>query len=230
MRDPRPHDLVRVTDRGDPPDGWLRPAHPGTGATCPPVRSGNPGDGERTVWAVVRRARVGAGQVGLGFRGLTRSERLGVIVEATDVRQVVVPEDLVAHAGEPTAHLRALPPHRALLTVAPILDEVVPGSWGPTGSVGFELGTGLPAATASSDLDLLIRAPRPLALEDIRRMMERMTDVAGERGVRLDVQIDTGLGGFAVGEWIRTGVAVILRTSDGPRLVVDPWEGRGRCR
>jgi phosphoribosyl-dephospho-CoA transferase len=39
---------------------------------------------------------------------------------------------------------------------------------------------------------------------------------------RIDIQVDTGAGGFALAEYVRGG-RVLLKTDAGPRLVADPW-------
>ncbi|WP_305796022.1 phosphoribosyl-dephospho-CoA transferase MdcG domain-containing protein, partial [Salmonella enterica] len=39
---------------------------------------------------------------------------------------------------------------------------------------------------------------------------------------RADTQVDTPRGGFALNEWLRDGKA-LLKTSQGPQLVRDPW-------
>ena len=45
---------------------------------------------------------------------------------------------------------------------------------------------------------------------------------------RLDVQVETPLGAFALAEWSRSGGSVLLKTPAGPRLVADPWDGPPR--
>jgi phosphoribosyl-dephospho-CoA transferase len=50
---------------------------------------------------------------------------------------------------------------------------------------------------------------------------------AARTGVRIDAQIDTPLGGFALAEFAAGRPRVLLRTDGGPRLVGDPWPERG---
>jgi phosphoribosyl-dephospho-CoA transferase len=92
--------------------------------------------------------------------------------------------------------------------------------WGPTGSIGFELASGIATAVASSDVDILIRIPHrfPIAqAQFIRNSLTRMPVV-------VDVQIETPLGAVALGEYARGSKTILLRTLEGPRLVADPWK------
>jgi phosphoribosyl-dephospho-CoA transferase len=72
---------------------------------------------------------------------------------------------------------------------------------------------------ATSDLDLLVRLPRRPA----RGLFDALCTLQDGQPCRLDIQIDTGAGGFALAEYARGG-RVLLKTDAGPRLVDDPWE------
>jgi phosphoribosyl-dephospho-CoA transferase len=124
--------------------------------------------------------------------------------------EVVEPEDL-AHSL-PRAD-RELAVMGALRTVRGILDDTgVP--WGPTGSVGFELATGIPAATTESDLDLLVRVSGGSisVLAALHREFRALV-------VRIDCQIETPFGAVALAELAGEQSDVMVRTAAGPRLV-----------
>jgi phosphoribosyl-dephospho-CoA transferase len=97
--------------------------------------------------------------------------------------------------------------------------------------VGFELASGVPTATTSSDLDLLVRAPQPLSWEMAEALFTHLAKVS----VRIDVQIETPSGAFALAEYVRRGpdgqTMILLRTTDGPRRVYNPWKSASseRC-
>lgn len=91
-------------------------------------------------------------------------------------------------------------------------------TWGITGSTGYALATGIPVIHADSDLDLLIRAPRPISPDAFTAWQTQL----GRALCRADTQVDTPDGGFALAEWLRDG-KTLLKTSRGPRLVADPW-------
>jgi phosphoribosyl-dephospho-CoA transferase len=93
--------------------------------------------------------------------------------------------------------------------------------WGPTGSCGFELASGLPVATADSDLDLLIRCPQALPLLQARRLQQQLDQLAA-RYCRIDVQLETPAGAVALSEYAH-GARMLLRGAGGARIVADPW-------
>lgn len=180
---PRPHDLLRLR-RAEPPvdaPAWVPDA----------LRV--------TPWVVVRRAVADDGLVGVGVRGRERWQRYAWTAPVDAVVETVTPE-MLAHAT-PT---RDLPVFRALRSVRPILDGVC---WGPTGSVGFELATRTRAATATSDLDIVVRQPIP-------NLYELLTTL----DVRVDCQVETQWGAVALAELASGADDVLVRTPTGPIL------------
>ncbi|MGK5003933.1 malonate decarboxylase holo-ACP synthase [Janthinobacterium sp. LB2P70] len=187
---------------------------------------GLPDDASLPVWAdsawlrvaplVVRRAGTAPGRIPVGVRGRLRSERHACEVDAAAVVRRVTPEMLV-HVPVPDVSCAALD---ALRQVAPPLDATG-WIWGPTGGVGFALASGLPVLRADSDLDLVLRiaAPPDAAQADALRAI-----AATVTACRLDLQIDTGRGGFAYAEWAAGRGRVLLKTNRGPVLTATPWE------
>jgi phosphoribosyl-dephospho-CoA transferase len=197
----RPHDLLflRVPDRFDAGGAW--PAWlDATWLTAAPL--------------VVRRDVAPGSLVPVGARGAHRNERCKGHVQYAAVARRVTPE-MLARAPHP-AHC-TLPPLLALAALAPALDALRLG-WGPTGGTGFQLASGLPVLRPDSDLDLLVRAPRALS----GRVAERLARMQDDAPCRVDIQVDTGIGGFALSEYVR-GARVLLKTARGPLLVADPW-------
>jgi phosphoribosyl-dephospho-CoA transferase len=144
------HDLIRLSD----PTAltWDTPAPPWVVTTM-----------RRIPWIVVRRGFIRNGLIPVGVRGPVRSQRFAAFVPVTEIADRLSPEDLTdAHCMiEPkrTHVVRAL---GAIERVKPIL-TAHGYCWGPGGSVGFELATSEAAATASSDLDLIVRLNRRFA-------------------------------------------------------------------
>ena len=178
---------------------------------------------------VVRRAAVtSTGRIPVGLRGATRGERWAAQVAASDVVRSATPED-IAHARGWTraGPLAAFAAVRLLAHVAPLLDAS-PLAWGVAGGVGHALATGrADGLRPDSDLDLLLRAPSPADAAALRDVAAKLAGLAAE--ARIDVQVETPLGAFALAEWSRGGgggggaAAVLLKTAAGPALVVDPW-------
>jgi phosphoribosyl-dephospho-CoA transferase len=175
---------------------------------------------------VVRRASTGAGRIAVGARGLLRSQRCAGQVDASAVARSVTPEMLAQSVLSAPARFAdgaalpcaALPCIAALLRLAPRLQDLGL-AWGPAGGTGFWLASGLAVLGPGSDLDLLVRAPRPLAPALAQALLALQADAA----CRLDIQVDTGAGGFALAEYAR-GARVLLKTAGGPLLLDDPWE------
>jgi phosphoribosyl-dephospho-CoA transferase len=119
-------------------------------------------------------------------------------------------------------YLECIPAVAALKRIAPLLDASGL-RWGPAGSVGYALATGVQVLRTESDLDLLVRCEIPLA-RDQALLLQTMLD---GHDCRIDVQIDTGHGGFALAEWIRNNGRVLLKTDMGPFPTSDPWNRTG---
>ncbi len=97
------------------------------------------------------------------------------MIRRLDIEECVGPERVPrsVYAGE-----NALPVFQTLVNVASIMDALALGSWGPTGSVAYELTTGR----------------KTVARLALQKLMEGLRLIAGRQGVSVDVQIDTGVG------------------------------------
>lgn len=178
-------------------------------------------DWMRSAPVVVRRETTAAGQVPVGLRGKARNQRCKGYVSRAAVQRCVTPEMLAAGLQTGCAGTNAFAVLSALQDIAPALDATGL-AWGPTGGAGFFLATGLPVLHPASDLDLVVRAPQPLDGAQAKALAEMQRQSA----CRIDIQIDTGYGAFALIEWARDGRRVMLKTNDGPLLCANPWEAR----
>jgi phosphoribosyl-dephospho-CoA transferase len=197
-----PHDLLCLSDPRDlvyrvPPPAWLHEA------LLP------------APWVVVRRAPVENELIPVGVRGKKRSERFAAFARVATVFRWVSPEDLAsrqvwreASRRDELPALRALSPMHAALQALGL-------SWGPVGSVGFELATDFPAANSSSDLDLIIR------MNDVLTpgVAERLVAIVESAETRVDVLLETKAGAIALAEYAHGGTDLLMRTVNGPRLV-----------
>jgi phosphoribosyl-dephospho-CoA transferase len=166
-------------------------------------------------WVVVLRAASSQGRAAVGVRGTARSHRFAMGIYETAVKEVLTPEDLTMRIAELK---QALPATRALRAVSALLAKAgVP--WGPTGSVAFELASGVPVVTLGSDLDVLIR---PVGLP-ARAWMMRLHVALQRLPARVDCQIETDDGALALCELVSGAREVLLRTPTGPRLIPAPW-------
>ena len=126
-------------------------------------------------------------------------------------------EDPLPEALRAVISTRDLPALHALQQLRPVLAQT---SWGVSGSAGFELATGIEALHAESDLDLILRAPEPLDRNDARALLERLDKAV----CSVDLQLQTPFGAVALREWAGPSRRVLLKTTSGAHLVIDPWQ------
>jgi phosphoribosyl-dephospho-CoA transferase len=195
MIGPRAHDLLHIASvtqlcRDGP--AWLTPAL------------------REAPWVVVRRARCAPGYVPVGIRGVSRSHRHATVIEVGTVTEVLSPPDLV----ERVDRLPDLPVTAALRRAAALLAPTGL-RWGPAGSVGFSLATGVSAVTAGSDLDLV------LTVDDVPSlaMLADLREAFRELPARVDCQLDLPIGGVVLDELLGPADRVLVRTADGPSLM-----------
>jgi phosphoribosyl-dephospho-CoA transferase len=93
--------------------------------------------------------------------------------------------------------------------------------WGPGGSVGFEIATGVRTATSSSDLDLILRQDRRLQPGEAIELRAALAEAAAP--ARIDVMLETPCGGVSLTDLAAMPGQVLVRTPDGARLSADPW-------
>ncbi|MBP0624958.1 malonate decarboxylase holo-ACP synthase [Cupriavidus consociatus] len=204
---PAPHDLVWLDD---PASALERAALPAWVSL--PALHDTP--------LVVRRDCCRPGEIPVGLRGRTRAERFGTWIAPSAIRKLVTPMDLAARrAWRLRPELRALPAIRALEAIADRLDAAGI-HWGVTGSAGFSLACARNVLHADSDLDLVVKADRPLAAGHLQLLGELQRTAP----VRVDIQVATPYGGFALLERLRSGGRVLLKTDHGPYLCDDPWQ------
>lgn len=168
-------------------------------------------------FVVVRRVRSSNGLVPVGVRGRTRSQRFAAFVSHDSIRERIAPEEIAGRRGWKYDRLKGTP----FATALDYIESTLVSSeytWGPIGSVGFELASGAPAVGVSSDLDLLIRMETLPDSKFARQLSLRLAEVP----VRVDVQLETPSGAFALAEYARSEESLMLRTCDGPRLVSHP--------
>ena len=92
--------------------------------------------------------------------------------------------------------------------------------WGPTGSTAFELVSGVETINKNSDLDILIKVPNFLSVNDAREINEKLQKVP----CKIDIQLEVPRGIISLVEYARGDNPILLRTNSGYSLVKDPWE------
>jgi phosphoribosyl-dephospho-CoA transferase len=170
----------------------------------------------RAPWVVVRRAPLEGAFIPIGVRGQSRGERFAAFTDSSSVVESVSPEELALTKAWQTAVRReALPAISALPLVHAIL-QTSALRWGPVGSVGFELASGLPVAHPTSDLDLVVR------LSDFSippATTEKLLEINHRIEVRIDVLLETPEGAISLPEYVGNQPTLLLRSVQGPKLI-----------
>jgi phosphoribosyl-dephospho-CoA transferase len=209
--DPQVHDLLRidpdcVTACSVAQPSWVRASL----IACP--------------WVVLRRSQAPVDQLAVGIRGVTRSERWGGFCAKGLISKIVRPSELLVLARSST-HILRPPAFGALQQVIEHLRDFTL-LWGPTGSVGFELATGRPVTTETSDLDITIWAPQRIVAGQARVLWDRVTGLQ----TKVDVRVETSECGFSLEEYVRTSSGrILLRYPDSLRFGDDPWNEPSNC-
>ena len=175
---------------------------------------------QRAPWAVVRRSAPRLSQRPVGVRGGVRSQRVAAWLPDRAVQEYITPQMLAANRAWRQRSIAATP-------AVAVLDEVTSilaahghaGRWGPGGSVGFELASGVPSTTSSSDLDLVLSADEPMAQTEATRLHADLSKLP----VRIDLLLETPHGAVMLAEYATGTGMTLLRSAQGPRLVCDPW-------
>ncbi len=136
----RPHDLLRL-NAGAKLIGAQAPAWVAEALAIAP-------------FVVVRREEQRGHRIPVGVRGATRAHRHAATVSSDDVAAIISPEALALAAAWRTCARRELPAFAALDPIAAAALEL--GLvWGPGGSAGFELASGMPVVHEQSDVDVI---------------------------------------------------------------------------
>jgi phosphoribosyl-dephospho-CoA transferase len=171
-----------------------------------------------TSFVVVRRAATTRNRIPVGIRGQERSQRCAAWCPANAIQQIVTPAELLqrCETNKDSAPSLAC---RGLRSLAGDW-HWLPHSWGPAGSVGFELATGKQVTTPRSDLDIVVYANEHLPRSDAQRLLDSTRNIE----IAVDIRVETPVCGFSLAEYARSsGKSILLRTSRGPILGDNPW-------
>jgi phosphoribosyl-dephospho-CoA transferase len=175
----------------------------------------------RAPYVVRRRPLPRSETVPVGVRGGARSQRAAAWLSLGTAHECITPQMLVTQrAWRQHRDFAIMPAVAALEQVAAILDGCgMAGRWGPGGSVGFELVSGVAATTPNSDLDIVLWSEGSMARDDAASLLAELSSLP----VRIDVLLETPNGAVSLAEYSKNVGAMLLRSARGPRLVLDPW-------
>jgi phosphoribosyl-dephospho-CoA transferase len=175
----------------------------------------------RAPYVVRRRSLPRYESVPVGVRGSARWQRAAAWLSLGAIEECITPQMLVSQCAWRQRRDSAVTPAVAVLEqVAMILDgQGMAGRWGPGGSVGFELVSGVVSTTPNSDLDIVLCAEGSMARDTAVRVQAELSSLP----VRIDVLLETPNGAVSLAEYSNSVGAMLLRSARGPQLVADPW-------
>jgi len=174
---------------------------------------------ETAPFVVVRRAPIMGDLVPIGIRGDKRNQRFAAFIPFDKIILQITPEQLAEQKGWRKHPRSSCIAALGCLEWVDSLFSEKKLAWGPTGSVGFELASGVAGAKPTSDLDLVVRVPAPLD----RSIAKALDHDLSQAAVHIDVQLDTPGGIISLSEYSRGESPLLVRTENGPALVRNPW-------
>ena len=168
---------------------------------------------EEGAWAVVRRG-TGISGIPVGIRGALRTQRFACELSKNAVQSVVKPDQLLKDVFNGRIYNpfweKELAPLRRL-----VWDQEK--EWqnllrvGVTGSVGYELATGIPVTTTKSDIDLLICVKESFSRTEAKKLLQFLKGI--ER--RTDAVLKMQKGWIALEEYASDAAQILVKTMDG---------------
>ncbi len=176
----------------------------------------------RTPFVVVRRGLATWPVIPVGVRGVDRNQRWAATCAFNLVKSIRAPPQLLRRSV-PKSRENAIPAFRALNRMKERWRDL-DYPWGPGGSIGFELAAGTNIAKPESDLDLVIYAAGRIT----REMAESLYAQTQDLTAAVDVRVEAPLCGFSLKEYASQNPGrILLRTPNGMRLGMDPWDDKG---
>jgi phosphoribosyl-dephospho-CoA transferase len=174
---------------------------------------------ERLPYVVVRRDEPREDLLPVGVRGIFRSQRAPAWLPRNAILECITPPMLAERRGWRDVDMFRSPAIAVLSQVENILEaHGLAGCWGPGGSVGAELASGVACTTVSSDLDLLLFVGPWWDMTGATALHRELSALP----VRVDALLETSHGGIALADFVGNGDKVLLRTAQGPRLMQAP--------
>jgi phosphoribosyl-dephospho-CoA transferase len=202
----KPHDLIRIKGHSYLVTNVQEPEWVKVALTQAP-------------YVVVRRASMEKGYIPVGIRGQHRHERFAAFLPYDAVAEVITPEQLVTQKQwKQSSRYYQLPILQALDDIYEIF-QLYDLVWGPVGSVGFELVSGIPTVKDASDLDIIVRLSHFPSIETAKQLVAELTRIP----IRMDVQLEIPAGAVSLLEYSQGSHRILLKSLCGPKLISHPY-------
>jgi phosphoribosyl-dephospho-CoA transferase len=173
---------------------------------------------QTTPFVVVRRGLATGHEIPIGVRGKERNQRWAAFCHPKLVKSIITPSQLLTRPI-PTSRVNATP---ALCTLDLLKERWMDlgRPWGPGGSIGFELATGMHVVKPESDLDIVIYATRRITADEAKSLCARAKDLPAV----VDIRVETPVFGFSLWEFASDRpAAILMRAPNEVMLGTDPW-------
>ena len=172
-------------------------------------------------YVVVRRWKQCTTEIAVGVRGSSREERWASFIASSAMIESLSPSDLRISQLEDRNRLECIDALRHLQFLEQAWSELE-NRWGPGGSVGYELASGVNTCRPSSDLDIVVFAPEPISLHGAEQLLYSAKAISES----IDIIVEAPQCGFSLKEFVQNGDNFVLRCADGPRLASNPWQNQ----
>lgn len=174
-------------------------------------------------YVVVRRSLTNSCSIPVGVRGSSREQRWASFISKMHIVELISPVSLRVTNEVSRKRIAEVPALGLLLKLQKELASLNL-RWGPGGSVGFELASGYPTASSSSDLDLLIFAEQEFDQKFAKSLLQTCSSLELSSVCAMDILVETPGGAFSLKELVNSkNGEVLLRYAGGSALVKNPW-------
>lgn len=169
---------------------------------------------------VVRRGKIKEDKIPVGLRGQQKSQRLAGFLSKTAIVKQYHPDYFIRHGSwqKLTQERQSLLAFKALKKIIPLMKNF---KWGISGSLAYEMATGIKMVHENSDLDIIAWKVNKISVNKAKELLHSLNQFQ----VHADVQIVNGQRGFALEEYaMNRDAEILVKTEKGPMLSKDPWQ------
>lgn len=168
---------------------------------------------------VVRRGNLKNNLIPIGIRGKQKNQSWGCFLPKDKILKHYHPDYFIAHQSwRNLPHDRqAMLAFQALVKIVPLLTKL---RWGVSGSLVYEMATGIEMVHQTSDIDIIAWKVKPMSIKQAQLLLKQLNQF----NVHADMQVVNRDRGFALEEYaMNRDAQILIKTNAGPQLSADPW-------
>ncbi|MDF7639051.1 malonate decarboxylase holo-ACP synthase [Lactobacillus sp. ESL0791] len=169
-------------------------------------------------YVIVRRGKQDK-QVPVGIRGFLKNQRFASFIKFNEWSETITPAQALTFLPNVSPARMQLAAFKKLKEIFPLLQKY---EWGVSGSLQFEMVTGLQVVTSQSDIDIIMSCTKNITKDNANKLLKRLAEI--RPGTHVDVQVVHGQNGFSLEEFVQhRSDKILVKTQNGPVLAEDPW-------